>query len=147
MVYNGANNEFVRTNTLVRGEVVLIDATPFRLWWESYYGVTLKRTKKVGTTTTKGQPAKAKKVFYLLFVLVFILPSLHASFSSCLTFFRLPPLRRLASPLPLPLPLSLPPPLPLPQPLPPLQVSTSLSLPSSFTLFYCGNAYVPYSQD
>jgi len=60
VVYNGANNEFVRTNTLVRGEVVLIDATPFRLWWESYYGVPLKRSKKAATTSTKA-PAKAKK--------------------------------------------------------------------------------------
>lgn len=63
VVYNGANNEFVRTNTLVRGEVVLIDATPFRLWWESYYGVPIKRTKKVAAAGTKAAPAKGKKVF------------------------------------------------------------------------------------
>lgn len=64
VVYNGANNEFVRTNTLVRGEVVLIDATPFRLWWESYYGVPLKRGKKAVTSSTSAKaPSKAKKVF------------------------------------------------------------------------------------
>jgi small subunit ribosomal protein S8e len=62
VVYNGANNEFVRTNTLVRGEVVLIDSTPFRLWWESHYGVPIKRTKKVAAgTKTAPKTAAATK--------------------------------------------------------------------------------------
>lgn len=61
VVYNGANNEYVRTNTLTRGEVVLIDSTPFRLWWESYYGVPLKRSKKV-VASKAGAAKPAKKV-------------------------------------------------------------------------------------
>jgi len=63
VVYNGANNEFVRTNTLVRGEVVEIDPSPFRLWWESYYGVPLKKAKKaiVHGVKTKGKPKTGAK--------------------------------------------------------------------------------------
>ncbi len=60
MVYNGANNEFVRTNTLVKGEIVLIDATPFRMWYESYYGAGLGR--KLPAPVKKA----TKKVFYPL---------------------------------------------------------------------------------
>jgi len=37
VVYNASNNELVRTNTLVKGAVVQIDATPFRQWYESHY--------------------------------------------------------------------------------------------------------------
>ena len=70
VVYNGANNEYVRTNTLVKGEVVQIDAAPFRLWWESYYGIPLKKggkvaapkpTTKATKTATKGKKEVAKK--------------------------------------------------------------------------------------
>lgn len=68
VVYNGANNEFVRTNTLVRGEVVLIDSTPFRLWWESYYGVPLKKSKKVATKTAPKKVKKKKRKRSLYFV-------------------------------------------------------------------------------
>lgn len=61
VVYNGANNEFVRTNTLVKGEIVRIDAAPFRLWYESYYGVALsgkaKKTKEA--KTKKGSKSSA----------------------------------------------------------------------------------------
>jgi small subunit ribosomal protein S8e len=53
VVYNGANNEFVRTNTLVKGGIVQIDAAPFRLWYESYYGVTLGGKQKKAALTKK----------------------------------------------------------------------------------------------
>ncbi|XP_063900022.1 small ribosomal subunit protein eS8-like [Zophobas morio] len=45
VVYNASNNELVRTNTLVKNCIVQIDATPFRLWYESYYGLPLGRKK------------------------------------------------------------------------------------------------------
>lgn len=47
-VYNAANNEFVRTNTLVKGAIVQIDATPFKQFYEQHYGVGLggKKGKK-----------------------------------------------------------------------------------------------------
>ena len=53
VVYNGANNEFVRTNTLVKSGIVQIDAAPFRLWYESYYGVTLGGKQKKAVLTKK----------------------------------------------------------------------------------------------
>jgi ribosomal protein eS8 len=34
--YNASNNELVRTNTLVKGSIVQIDATPFRQWYETH---------------------------------------------------------------------------------------------------------------
>ena len=47
VVYNASNNELVRTKTLVKNCIVLIDATPFRLWYESHY--TLPLGQKKGT--------------------------------------------------------------------------------------------------
>ena len=35
-VYNASNNELVRTNTLVKGAIVQVDATPFRQWYEQH---------------------------------------------------------------------------------------------------------------
>ncbi|KAG8826294.1 40S ribosomal protein, partial [Serendipita sp. 400] len=37
VVYNASNNELVRTNTLVKGAIVQVDATPFRQWYEGHY--------------------------------------------------------------------------------------------------------------
>jgi len=37
VVYNASNNELVRTNTLVKGAIVQIDAAPFRQWYEAHY--------------------------------------------------------------------------------------------------------------
>jgi small subunit ribosomal protein S8e len=66
VVYNASNNELVRTNTLVKSSIIQIDATPFRQWYESYYGVQLtKRGKKAEVestpSTTQTSPEKAKK--------------------------------------------------------------------------------------
>jgi len=33
VAYNACNNELVRTKTLVKNAIVVIDATPFRQWW------------------------------------------------------------------------------------------------------------------
>lgn len=48
VVYNASNNELVRTKTLVKNAIVVIDATPFRQWYESYFLLPLgrKRDKK-----------------------------------------------------------------------------------------------------
>jgi small subunit ribosomal protein S8e len=45
VVYNASNNELVRTNTLVSGCIVEIDATPFRQWYESHYALPLSKKK------------------------------------------------------------------------------------------------------
>merc|ERR1712232_1496634 len=39
VTYNASNNELVRTKTLVKGAIVLIDAHPFKSWYETHYGV------------------------------------------------------------------------------------------------------------
>jgi small subunit ribosomal protein S8e len=41
VVYNSSNNEMVRTKTLVKSAIVVIDATPFRQWYENHYKVTI----------------------------------------------------------------------------------------------------------
>ena len=46
VVYNASNNELVRTNTLVKGCIVQIDATPFRQWYEQHYGLKVGKPKK-----------------------------------------------------------------------------------------------------
>jgi len=45
VVYNSSNNELVRTNTLVKNCIIQIDASPFRLWYEQHYGITLGKKK------------------------------------------------------------------------------------------------------
>lgn len=39
VTYNASNNELVRTKTLVKGAIVVIDAHPFKAWYEDHYGV------------------------------------------------------------------------------------------------------------
>jgi len=45
VVYNASNNELVRTNTLVKNCIIQVDGSPFRLWFEKNYGVTLGKNK------------------------------------------------------------------------------------------------------
>merc|ERR1712051_385367 len=45
IVYNACNNELVRTKTLVKNAIVVIDATPFRQWYEAHYATPLGRKK------------------------------------------------------------------------------------------------------
>ncbi|XP_023320744.1 40S ribosomal protein S8-like [Eurytemora carolleeae] len=45
VVYNACNNELVRTKTLVKNAIVVIDAAPFRQWYESHYALPLGRKK------------------------------------------------------------------------------------------------------
>ena len=44
-VYNATNNELVRTKTLVKNTVVLVDANPFRQWYLKKYDVELNKKK------------------------------------------------------------------------------------------------------
>jgi small subunit ribosomal protein S8e len=43
ITYNAANLEYVRTNTITKNAVVVIDATPFRLWYKKTYNVDLSK--------------------------------------------------------------------------------------------------------
>ncbi|KAF7700469.1 hypothetical protein HF521_003427 [Silurus meridionalis] len=45
VVYNASNNELVRTKTLVKNCVILVDSAPFRHWYESHYALPLGRKK------------------------------------------------------------------------------------------------------
>ncbi|KAK2756227.1 hypothetical protein FQN54_005635 [Arachnomyces sp. PD_36] len=44
--YHPSNNELVRTNTLTKSAVVLVDAAPFRQWYEAHYGQPLGRRRQ-----------------------------------------------------------------------------------------------------
>ncbi|XP_042019062.1 40S ribosomal protein S8-like, partial [Salvia splendens] len=46
MVYNASKNELVRTQTLVKGAIVQVDAAPFKQWYLQHYGVEIGRKKK-----------------------------------------------------------------------------------------------------
>merc|ERR1712178_508082 len=45
VVYNATSNELVRTKTLVKGAVCVVDATPFRSYYENHYAQALGRKK------------------------------------------------------------------------------------------------------
>jgi small subunit ribosomal protein S8e len=61
VVYNASNNELVRTNTLVKGAVIQIDATPFRQWYESHYAQVLGKKKAAAAKTEEVEHAADKK--------------------------------------------------------------------------------------
>jgi len=65
VVYNASNNELVRTKTLVKNAIVQIDATPFRQWYESHYGVPVGKKhlkKKEGEEEKKEETKKSNSV-------------------------------------------------------------------------------------
>ncbi|KAF8345955.1 ribosomal protein S8e/ribosomal biogenesis NSA2 [Amanita rubescens] len=59
VVYNASNNELVRTNTLVKGAIIQVDATPFRQWYEAHYAQPVtKKGKSTIQTDESGEPKK-----------------------------------------------------------------------------------------
>ena len=56
-VYNATNNELVRTKTLVKNTIVLIDATPFRQYYLKKYDVELNK-KKIEESNKARESAK-----------------------------------------------------------------------------------------
>jgi len=59
VVYNASNNELVRTKTLVKNAIVVIDAVPFRNWYEAHYALPLSRKK--GAKLTPEEEARLNK--------------------------------------------------------------------------------------
>ena len=59
VVYNASNNELVRTKTLVKNAIVVIDATPFRQWYEAHYALPMGRKK--GAKLTEAEDPLTKK--------------------------------------------------------------------------------------
>jgi len=47
VVYNAVSNELVRTKTLVKNAIVMVDATPFRQWYEQHYAVSIGKGTKI----------------------------------------------------------------------------------------------------
>jgi small subunit ribosomal protein S8e len=62
-VYNASNNELVRTNTLVKGAIIQIDATPFRQWYESHYAqpVSKKLAAKAAAAAAASEKVEEEK--------------------------------------------------------------------------------------
>eukprot|EP00551_Chaetoceros_affinis_P001352 CAMPEP_0203633722 /NCGR_PEP_ID=MMETSP0088-20131115/814_1 /ASSEMBLY_ACC=CAM_ASM_001087 /TAXON_ID=426623 /ORGANISM="Chaetoceros affinis, Strain CCMP159" /LENGTH=201 /DNA_ID=CAMNT_0050487141 /DNA_START=41 /DNA_END=646 /DNA_ORIENTATION=- len=56
VTYNASNNELVRIKTLVKGAIVVVDAHPFKEWYESHYGV--KIGIKKGQSAPEGEDVK-----------------------------------------------------------------------------------------
>jgi len=55
VMYNSTNNELVRTKTLVKGAIILIDAHPFKSWYESHYGVKIGIKKSAADVADSGK--------------------------------------------------------------------------------------------
>jgi small subunit ribosomal protein S8e len=62
VVYNASNNELVRTNTLVKGAVIQVDATPFRQWYEAHYAQTLGKKKGAKADSEAANEKKSNHV-------------------------------------------------------------------------------------
>ena len=65
VTYNASNNELVRTKTLVKGAIVVIDAHPFKTWYEAHYGVKIGDKKSGGEQPSidlseKSEPVRNK---------------------------------------------------------------------------------------
>ena len=58
VTYNASNNELVRTQTLVKGAVVQVDATPFRQWYAQHYGIEVGIKKGKAAAKEGDAPAK-----------------------------------------------------------------------------------------
>jgi hypothetical protein len=61
VVYNPTNPEYVRTNTIVKGSVVQIDATPFKNWYQKHYGVVVGKAQRFQKKTKKSDEKKSRK--------------------------------------------------------------------------------------
>merc|ERR1711924_580354 len=59
VVYNSTNNELVRTNTLVKGGIVQIDAASFKQWYEQHYGVKIGKKKESDTEIKRSTMSSA----------------------------------------------------------------------------------------
>ena len=62
VVYNASNNELVRTNTLVKGAVIQIDATPFRQAYEKHYGQPVTKRRVPGTQPATEEVKRSQHV-------------------------------------------------------------------------------------
>lgn len=59
VVYNASNNELVRTQTLVKGAIVQVDAAPFKAWYAAHYSTDVGLKKKAATAGAAAPAADA----------------------------------------------------------------------------------------
>ncbi|GMM31781.1 ribosomal 40S subunit protein S8A [Martiniozyma asiatica (nom. inval.)] len=62
VVYHPSSNELVRTNTLTKSAIVQIDATPFKQYYESHYGLVLGKKGSVTADEEKRSNKAQKKL-------------------------------------------------------------------------------------
>ncbi|KAL4423830.1 hypothetical protein ABPG75_001131 [Micractinium tetrahymenae] len=62
VAYNASNNELVRTQTLVKGCIVQVDAAPFKQWYQQHYGVEVGQKKRAAAAAApaEGEAAAAQ---------------------------------------------------------------------------------------
>ncbi|CEM38366.1 unnamed protein product [Vitrella brassicaformis CCMP3155] len=79
VVYNPVSNEMVRTKTLVKNTIVVIDATPFKTWFLKHYGVDIGKKKgpKKGGQDADEEGEEAKKSGHVIAKLKNRQSSLH----------------------------------------------------------------------
>ncbi|TRY84182.1 hypothetical protein DNTS_026063 [Danionella cerebrum] len=61
VVYNASSNELVRTKTLVKNCIILVDSTPYRQWYESHYALPLGRKKGAKLTPEEDEVLNKKR--------------------------------------------------------------------------------------
>ena len=61
VVYNATSNELIRTKTLVKGCIVIVDASPYRDWYFKRYGVALGKKKADETEESEAKSVKGTK--------------------------------------------------------------------------------------
>ncbi|KAJ8795355.1 hypothetical protein J1605_018370 [Eschrichtius robustus] len=61
VVYNATNNKQVRTKTLVKNCIMLIDSTPYRQWYKSHYALPLGRKKGAKLTPEEEEILNKKR--------------------------------------------------------------------------------------
>ncbi|NP_001086481.1 ribosomal protein S8 L homeolog [Xenopus laevis] len=61
VVYNASNNELVRTKTLVKNCILLVDSTPFRQWFEAHNALPLGRKKGAKLTPEEEEILNKKR--------------------------------------------------------------------------------------
>ena len=61
VAYNASNNELVRTQTLVKGAIVQVDAAPFKQWYAARYGADVGLKKQGAAAAAAPAAAEEKK--------------------------------------------------------------------------------------
>ena len=62
VVYNASNNELIRTKTLVKNAIVLIDAAPFKTWYNKHYGTAIAASATEAAAAEAAIAAQSKRV-------------------------------------------------------------------------------------